>query len=453
MRNIHRFKGNGQFVILDVASGSVHVVDEMIFDMAADLLDLSKEEIIDKYKNRYDQKALAEGYDELYYLMEEGLLYSKDEPVDLSGFNPNCHIKAMCLHVSHDCNLRCAYCFASQGDFHGDRMMMDLETGKKALDFLLENSGNRYNLEVDFFGGEPMMNFDVVKQLVDYGREREKEYNKHFRFTMTTNGVLLNDENIEYLNREMANVVLSLDGRKEINDPMRPTVNGKGSFDTIVPKFQRIIAGRGDKDYYIRGTFTNHNLDFSKDVMLYHDLGFQKTSMEPVVTDPNEEYAIRKEHLDQILQEYEKLSEEYLRIRKDDPDFLFFHYMIDLSGGPCAYKKSIGCGAGSEYVAVTPTGEIYPCHQFVGEEDFLLGNVNDGIVNKGLQKQFHEADVFHKDACTECWAKYFCSGGCHANAFHNNGTIYEPFDVGCQMERKRLECALTVYAKESSEVV
>lgn len=453
MRNIHRFKGNGQFVILDVASGSVHVVDEMIFDMAADLLDLSKEEIIDKYKNRYDQKALAEGYDELYYLMEEGLLYSKDEPVDLSGFNPNCHIKAMCLHVSHDCNLRCAYCFASQGDFHGDRMMMDLETGKKALDFLLENSGNRYNLEVDFFGGEPMMNFDVVKQLVDYGREREKEYNKHFRFTMTTNGVLLNDENIEYLNREMANVVLSLDGRKEINDPMRPTVNGKGSFDTIVPKFQRLIAGRGDKDYYIRGTFTNHNLDFSKDVMLYHDLGFQKTSMEPVVTDPNEEYAIRKEHLDQILQEYEKLSEEYLRIRKDDPDFLFFHYMIDLSGGPCAYKKSIGCGAGSEYVAVTPTGEIYPCHQFVGEEDFLLGNVNDGIVNKGLQKQFHEADVFHKDACTECWAKYFCSGGCHANAFHNNGTIYEPFDVGCQMERKRLECVLTVYAKESSEVV
>ena len=332
-------------------------------------------------------------------------------------------------------------------------MMMDLETGKKALDFLLENSGNRYNLEVDFFGGEPMMNFDVVKQLVDYGRAREKEYNKHFRFTMTTNGLLLDDENIEYLNREMANVVLSLDGRKEINDPMRPTVNGKGSFDTIVPKFQKLIAGRGDKDYYIRGTFTNHNLDFSKDVMLYHDLGFQKTSMEPVVTDPNEEYAIREEHLDQILDEYEKLSKDYLRIREDDPDFLFFHYMIDLSGGPCAYKKSIGCGAGSEYVAVTPTGEIYPCHQFVGEEDFLLGNVDEGIVNKELQKKFHEADVFHKDGCSECWAKYFCSGGCHANAYHNNGTIYEPFEVGCQMERKRLECALTVYAKESSEVV
>ena len=451
MRKIHRFQGNGKNIILDVASGSVHVVDDMIFDMAADMLDLNKEAIVEKYKARYESDALSEGYDELDYLIEEGLLYAEDTPVDLSGFNPHCHIKAMCLHVSHDCNLRCAYCFASQGDFHGERMVMDLETGKKALDFLLENSGSRRNLEVDFFGGEPMMNFDVVKELVAYGREREKAYGKHFRFTMTTNGILLDDENIEYLNREMANVVLSIDGRKGINDAMRPTVNKKGSFDTIVPKFQKLIASRGDKDYYIRGTFTNHNLDFSKDVMLFHDLGFEKTSMEPVVTDPNEEYAIREEHLDQILKEYEKLSEEYLRIRKDDPDFLFFHYMIDLSGGPCAYKKSIGCGAGSEYVAVTPTGDIYPCHQFVGEEDFLLGNVGDGIVNKDLQDHFHKADVFHKKACGDCWAKYFCSGGCHANAYHNNGDIYEPFDIGCQMERKRLECALSVYANEQSE--
>lgn len=451
MRKIHRFQGNGKNIILDVASGSVHVVDDMIFDMAADMLDLNKEAIVEKYKARYESDALSEGYDELDYLIEEGLLYAEDTPVDLSGFNPHCHIKAMCLHVSHDCNLRCAYCFASQGDFHGERMVMDLETGKKALDFLLENSGSRRNLEVDFFGGEPMMNFDVVKELVAYGREREKAYGKHFRFTMTTNGILLDDENIEYLNREMANVVLSIDGRKGINDAMRPTVNKKGSFDTIVPKFQKLIVSRGDKDYYIRGTFTNHNLDFSKDVMLFHDLGFEKTSMEPVVTDPNEEYAIREEHLDQILKEYEKLSEEYLRIRKDDPDFLFFHYMIDLSGGPCAYKKSIGCGAGSEYVAVTPTGDIYPCHQFVGEEDFLLGNVGDGIVNKDLQDHFHKADVFHKKACGDCWAKYFCSGGCHANAYHNNGDIYEPFDIGCQMERKRLECALSVYANEQSE--
>lgn len=451
MRKIHRFQGNGKNIILDVASGSVHVVDDMIFDMAADMLDLSKEAIVEKYKSRYDSEALSEGYDELDYLIEEGLLYAEDTPVDLSGFNPHCHIKAMCLHVSHDCNLRCAYCFASQGDFHGERMVMDLETGKKALDFLLENSGSRRNLEVDFFGGEPMMNFNVVKELVAYGREHEKAYGKHFRFTMTTNGILLDDENIEYLNREMANVVLSIDGRKEVNDAMRPMVNKKGSFDTIVPKFQKLIASRGDKDYYIRGTFTNHNLDFSKDVMLFHELGFEKTSMEPVVTDPKEEYAIREEHLDQILKEYEKLSEEYLRIRKDDPDFLFFHYMIDLSGGPCAYKKSIGCGAGSEYVAVTPTGDIYPCHQFVGEEDFLLGNVDDGIVNKDLQDHFHKADVFHKEACGDCWAKYFCSGGCHANAFHNNGDIYEPFDIGCQMERKRLECAISVYANEQSE--
>ena len=451
MRKIHRFQGNGKHILLDVASGAVHVVDPMIFDMAADMLDLSKEAMVEKYTGRYDPREVAQGYDELDYLMEEGLLYSEDTPVDLSGFNPDCHIKAMCLHVSHDCNLRCAYCFASQGDFHGERMVMDLETGKKALDFLLENSGNRRNLEVDFFGGEPMMNFDVVKELVSYGREREKAYGKNFRFTMTTNGLLLNDENIEYLNREMVNVVLSIDGRKEINDAMRPTVNKKDSYDTIVPNFQKLIASRGDKDYYIRGTFTNHNLDFSKDVILFHDLGFEKTSMEPVVTDPNEEYAIREEHLDQILKEYEKLSEDYLRIRKEDPDFLFFHYMIDLSGGPCAYKKSIGCGAGSEYVAVTPTGDIYPCHQFVGEEDFLLGNVDDGIVNKDLQDHFHKADVFHKEACTDCWAKYFCSGGCHANAYHNNGDIYEPFDIGCQMERKRLECALSVYANEQSE--
>ena len=451
MRKIHRFQGNGKHILLDVASGAVHVVDPMIFDMAADMLDLSKEAMVEKYTGRYDPREVAQGYDELDYLMEEGLLYSEDTPVDLSGFNPDCHIKAMCLHVSHDCNLRCAYCFASQGDFHGERMVMDLETGKKALDFLLENSGNRRNLEVDFFGGEPMMNFEVVKELVSYGREREKVYGKHFRFTMTTNGLLLNDENIAYLNREMANVVLSIDGRKEINDTMRPTVNKKGSFDTIVPKFQKLIASRGDKDYYIRGTFTNHNLDFSKDVMLFHELGFEKTSMEPVVTDPNEEYAIREEHLDQILKEYEKLSEAYLQIRKEDPDFLFFHYMIDLSGGPCAYKKSIGCGAGSEYVAVTPTGDIYPCHQFVGEEEFLLGNVDEGIVNNDLQDHFHMADVFHKDACTECWAKYFCSGGCHANAYHNNGDIYEPFDIGCEMERKRLECALSVYANEQSE--
>lgn len=453
MRKIHRFQGNGQYVLLDVASGSVHVVDKMIFDIAEDLLDLTKEEIVKKNSDRYNNKAIEEGYDELYYLMEEGLLYSEDLPVDLTNFNPNCYIKAMCLHVSHDCNLRCNYCFASQGDFQGERMMMDLETGKQALDFLLENSGNRRNLEVDFFGGEPMMNFDVVKELVAYGRRREKEYNKHFRFTMTTNGVLLNDENIEYLNREMENVVLSLDGRKDINDHMRPTVSGKGSFDLIVPKFKKLVEGRGDKDYYIRGTFTNHNLDFSKDVLLYHELGFKNTSMEPVVTDPNEEYAIREEHLGAILKEYEKLSESYLRIRKEDPDFLFFHYMIDLTGGPCAYKKSIGCGAGSEYVAVTPTGDIYPCHQFVGEEDFLLGNVTLGIVNRKLQEKFHCADVFHKKACTECWAKYFCSGGCHANAYHNNGDIYRPFSIGCEMEKKRLECALTVYANEASEMV
>ena len=451
MRKIHRFQGNGKNILLDVASGSVHVVDNMIFEMAPDMEDASKEQMIRKFADRFGSEDVAEGYDELRYLMEEGLLFSEDTDVDLGAFNPDCHIKAMCLHVCHDCNLRCKYCFASQGDFHGERMMMDLETGKRALDFLLENSGNRHNLEVDFFGGEPLMNFDVVKALVEYGREREKAYDKCFRFTMTTNGLLLDDESVDYLNREMENVVLSLDGRRELNDAMRPTVNGKGSYDAIIPKFQKLVEKRGDKDYFIRGTFTSHNLDFSEDILHYRDLGFKKTSMEPVVTDPEREYAIRKEHLDAILEEYERFSEKYLEIRREDSDFFFFHYMIDLSGGPCAYKKSIGCGAGSEYVAVTPTGDIYPCHQFVGEEAFKLGNVYDGIENKALQDKFHKADVFHKEDCRDCWAKYFCSGGCHANAYHNNGDILKPFEIGCIMEKKRLECALSVYANEISE--
>lgn len=448
MSHIHKFKLNNQYIILDVASSSVHIVDKMIFDIIEDIPKLNKNEFISKYSLQYKQKDIEEAYEELIYLVEKGMLFAKDTELDLNHFNPNFHIKAMCLHVSHDCNLRCKYCFASQGDFKGQRILMDELIGKKSLDFLLENSGNRVNLEVDFFGGEPLMNFELVKKLVSYGRQKEKQYNKHFRFTMTTNGVLLNDEIIEFLNKEMDNVVLSLDGRKEINDEMRPTINGRGSYEQIIPKFKKLVESRGTKDYFIRGTFTNHNLDFSKDVLLYKDLGFKKTSMEPVVTDPKEEYAIREEHLNNILEEYEKLSNIYIDIRKEDPDFNFFHFLIDLNNGPCAYKKSIGCGAGTEYIAVTPEGNIYPCHQFVGEADFLMGNVMDGISNIELQKKFQNADVFHKSECQNCWAKYHCSGGCHANAYYNNQDIMIPFRIGCEMEKKRIECALSVYANE-----
>lgn len=328
---------------------------------------------------------------------------------------------------------------------------MDLETGKRAFDFLVASSGDRYHLEVDFFGGEPLMNFPLVKELVSYGRSLEEKHHKKFRFTLTTNGLLLDDDNIPFINREMDNVVLSLDGRKEINDDMRPTTNQKGSYDVIVPKFKKLIETRGDKDYYIRGTFTNQNLDFSKDVDLYYDLGFKKTSMEPVVTDPKEPYAIREEHLEEILKEYEVLGKKYEEIRTKDKEFLFFHYMIDLSGGPCAYKRSTGCGAGSDYIAVTPEGDIYPCHQFVGESEFRMGDIWKGIEDNTLQESFKSANIYTKEACQKCWAKYYCSGGCHANAWYNNGTIHEPFKLGCEMEKKRLECAIALYASEMEE--
>lgn len=325
---------------------------------------------------------------------------------------------------------------------------MSFETGKKALDFILKNSGNRKNLEVDFFGGEPLMNFDLVKKLVAYGREEEKKYDKHFRFTITTNGMLLNKEIEDFINENMDNVVLSIDGRKEINDEMRPTINGKGSYDVIVPKFKELIDKRGDKDYFIRGTFTNENLDFSEDLKDFYSHGFKKTSIEPVVTDEREPYAIREEHLDKILSEYEKMSKDYIEIRKKDKDFSFFHFIIDLSQGPCIVKRTVGCGAGSEYVAITPQGEIYPCHQFVGEEEFLLGNVDDGILNPELRDKFKNSNVYTNEDCPSCWARYYCSGGCHANAYYSNKDISKPYKVGCAMEKKRIECAISVLANE-----
>ena len=448
MERIHKFYLNDRYIILDIASGSVHVVDEIIYDLVDDYLNLNKEEIIEKYKNKYDSKAIEEALIEIKELEDEGILFTIDEKLMKPFYNPQNIVKAMCLHVAHDCNLRCRYCFASQGDFKGRRLLMDYEVGTKALDFLLKNSGNRKNLEVDFFGGEPLMNFELIKKLVDYGRQEEVKYNKHFRFTTTTNGVLLDDEIINYLNENMDNVVLSLDGRKCINDHMRPAVNGKGSYDVIVPKFKELVDRRGDKDYFIRGTFTNKNLDFSEDLMEFYNLGFKKTSIEPVVTDEREDYAIREEHLEKILNEYEKMSKDYINIRKNDKNFTFFHFMIDLTQGPCIIKRTVGCGAGSEYVAITPEGDIYPCHQFVGEEEFKLGNVDTGIVNTELRDNFKCSNVFTKEDCSDCWARYYCSGGCHANAYYANNDLKKPYKVGCEMEKKRIECAISILANE-----
>lgn len=446
---IHKYFLNDKYIVLDVASGSVHLVDELTYDLLDDYQKMSKEELIDKYKNKYEENNIQTALGEIKSLVDQELLFTEDDnSLDDVEYNPTNIIKAMCLHVAHDCNLKCKYCFAAQGNFKGQRSLMDLETGKKALKFLCENSGNRKNLEVDFFGGEPLMNFEVVKGLVKYGREIEKDYNKHFRFTITTNGLLLTDDKIDFINENMDNVVLSLDGRKEINDPIRPTLNDKGSYDIIVPKFKKLIETRGDKDYYIRGTYTSFNKDFRKDLLDYYENGFKKISIEPVVTDPKEPYAIKEEDLDEILKEYEEFSKDYLSIRKYDKDFLFFHYMIDLNQGPCVVKRMVGCGAGSEYIAVTPEGDIYPCHQFVGEKDFLLGNLDTGIIREDLRDEFKCANVMNKDECNSCFAKYYCSGGCHANAYFNNGDILKPYEIGCKMERKRVECAISILANE-----
>jgi uncharacterized protein len=445
--NIHKFYLNEKYIVLDINSGSVHVVDKIVYDILDYYLEHDIDEIIDILANEYPRDMILNAYKEIELLENEDLIFSNDLNTNFE-YNKENVIKAMCLHVAHDCNLKCRYCFASQGNFKGQRQLMDLETGMRALDFLVENSGNRKNLEVDFFGGEPLMNFDVVKDLVAYGRKLEEKSNKHFRFTITTNALLLNDENMNFINENMDNVVLSLDGRKSVNDYMRMTLNDGGSYDVIVPKIKEMIERRKDKDYYVRGTFTSKNLDFSKDCLEYYKNGFKNISIEPVVTDPKEDYAIREEHIETILKEYEEFSREYMELRKNDPEFLFFHFMIDLNQGPCAVKKSVGCGAGSEYIAVTPEGDIFPCHQFVGEEEFKLGTLQTGITNTKLRDKFKQANVNTKEKCKTCWAKFYCSGGCHANAYYSNNNILEPHELSCRMEKKRLECALSILANE-----
>lgn len=463
---IHQYINNGFHIILDVNSGAVHSVDAVMYDAVAAakklIPDMEKPEklsgqvteaVISRLKDSYPEAEIAEALEEIQYLIDAGELFSKDVYHDyvVDFKKRKTVVKALCLHIAHDCNLACQYCFAEEGEYHGRRALMSFEVGKKAIDFLLLNSGNRKNLEIDFFGGEPLMNWEVVKQIVEYGRSKEKEYNKNFRFTMTTNGVLLNDEIMEFCNKEMSNVVLSLDGRKEVNDKMRPFRNGKGSYELIVPKFQKFAKLRENKDYYIRGTFTRENMDFAKDVLEFADLGFKSMSIEPVVAQAEEYYAIREEDIPQILEEYDNLAVEYIKRRKEGRGFNFFHFNIDLQQGPCVAKRLAGCGSGTEYLAVTPWGDFYPCHQFVGQDDYLLGNVDEGLLNTKVRDEFKLCNVYAKDKCQDCFARFYCSGGCAANSYNFHGNITDAYDIGCEMEKKRVECSIMIKAALAEE--
>ena len=443
---IHQYKNNGYNIVMDVCSGAIHVVDDVTYDVIALYEEKSLEEIENELS--YSKEDIEEAYKEVTSLKEEGLLFTEDiyEDYIKEVKSRKTVVKALCLHIAHDCNLACRYCFAEEGEYKGHRELMSAKVGKAALDFLVANSGNRHNLEVDFFGGEPTMNFGVVKEVVEYGRSLEEKHNKHFRFTLTTNGVLLNDEIMEFANKEMDNVVLSVDGRKEIHDYMRPTRNGKPSYDLIMPKFIRFAESRHQQKYYVRGTFTNRNLDFSKDVLHLADLGFEQISMEPVVGQPEEPYAIQEKDLPQIFDEYDRLAKEMIKREKAGKGFNFFHFMIDLTGGPCVAKRLSGCGSGTEYLAVTPWGDLYPCHQFVGEEKFLLGNVFDGIKRTDICDEFRSCNVYTKKKCKDCFARLYCSGGCPANSYNFHGTIDDSYDLSCDMERKRVECAIMIKA-------
>ncbi len=448
---IHQYKNNGYNIVLDVNSGSVHVVDEVAYDVIAvcnqctDKKNMEKQ-VYGTLTGRYPREELTEALADVRELMEADQLFSEDvyEPYIQDFKERETVVKALCIHITHDCNLACKYCFAGEGEYHGSRALMSVETGKKALDFLVVNSGNRTNLEVDFFGGEPLMNWETVKELVAYGRSLEKPFQKKFRFTLTTNGVLLDETIEEFLNREMSNVVLSIDGRKQVHDSMRPTKNGKGSYDLIVPKFQHLAQSRGQTNYYVRGTYTHHNLDFSEDVLALADLGFTQISVEPVVAPESEDYAIREEDLPKLFDEYDRLARELLKRRQEGRPVNFFHFMIDLEGGPCVAKRLSGCGSGTEYLSVTPWGDLYPCHQFVGQEQFLMGNLEDGIVRSDIQNEFKCCNVYAKPECQDCFAKFYCSGGCAANAYHFTGKITGNYRIGCELQRKRVECAIMI---------
>lgn len=470
---IHQFKNNGYNIVLDVNSGAVHVVDDLAYDIIEMYENNTRGSIISAMVEKYIKpehmscitsqdgnkedfsehveelvNQINEVMDDIEELKKDGALFTRDIYEDyIKDFKQRSTVvKALCLHIAHDCNLACKYCFAEEGEYKGHRELMSYEVGKQALDFLIANSGNRKNLEVDFFGGEPLMNFQVVKDLVKYAREQEAIHNKKFRFTLTTNGILLDDDVMEFANREMSNVVLSIDGRKEVNDRMRPSRNGKGSYDVILPKFQKFATSRNQTNYYVRGTFTHNNLDFSEDVKHLAELGFQQISVEPVVALPEEPYAITEEDLPKLYEEYDKLAAYMLEKRKEGKDFNFFHFMIDLTGGPCVAKRLSGCGSGTEYLAVTPWGDLYPCHQFVGIDEFRLGNVWKGIEKSELKEEFKQCNVYSKDKCKSCFAKFFCSGGCAANSFKFHGDINNAYDIGCALQKKRVECAIMLKA-------
>jgi six-cys-in-45 modification radical SAM protein len=455
---IHQYKAKGFNIVLDTYSGSVHAVDDITYEIISLYEDHAKEDIKNKlttYNLTDDQ--FGEAYKEVCDLVNEGMLFTSDNFADLSidVVNRPTNVKAICLNVAHTCNLSCEYCFAKGGKYHGPDAIMTTETAKKAIDFLIENSGNHYNLDVDFFGGEPLMNWDVVKETVDYAKNLEEKYNKHFNFTLTTNGMLLDDDKIEYLNENMKNVVLSLDGRREIHDEFRKTIGGKGSFDTVVPKFQNFVSKRGDKEYYMRGTYTANNLDFTKDVKTYLDLGFKRTSLEPVVGNSKSDYALKEEDLPVLFEEYEKLADMMIDAIDNNNKFIFYHYMIDLENGPCAHKRISGCGSGTEYMAITPSGELYPCHQFVGNDDFIIGDINQGIIRDDIIEDFKKCNCYSKEECKSCWANMYCSGGCAANNYNANGDINETHDYSCKLFKKRIEMAIAIkiyeYMKESEK--
>lgn len=447
---IHKYKLNGFNIVLDVNSGGVHVVDELTYDLLDNVeppfAETCPAPVVDKLLRFYTEEEIVSCYNEVRQLYLDKILFSEDDYEKYAQYSVASPIKAMCLHIAHDCNLRCAYCFASTGDFGGGRKLMPLDIGRRAIDFLLEKSGDRENLELDFFGGEPLMNFDVVKEIVRYARSKEAEYHKRFRFTITTNGMLLDDDKIAFINQEMSNVVLSVDGRKEINDQVRKRVDGSGCYDKIMPAFKKLVAARGDKEYYVRGTFTKYNLDFSEDVFSLYKEGFDQISVEPVVCDAKEPYALTERELSAIFCEYERLSARILENEAAGGKFNFFHFMLDLDQGPCAIKRLRGCGCGNEYVAITPDGDIYPCHQFVGIENYRMGNLLAGTFDMDIKAEFAAAHVYTKPECRQCWAKFYCSGGCNANNYQYAGDIHNAHKFSCQMEKKRLECAIMLKA-------
>lgn len=451
MALIHKFKQGDNAFVLDVNTGAVHIVDDLVYDLVDDNGLRDKEVIINELKDKYDEKEISEAYDEIKQLVDDEMLYTKDmyEDIAHSSMDDRDYIKAVCLNIIHGCNLRCKYCFADEGEYHGHKGVMDIETAKKAIDYVVKRSGPRRNIEIDLFGGEPTLIMDTIKEIIAYARENEKKWNKNIRFTMTTNATLLNDEMMDYMDKEMGNIILSLDGRQEVNDNVRIKVDGSGSYDDILPNIKKMVAKRNkDKMFYVRGTFTRANTDFYEDVMAMANEGFREISIEPVVLPDEHPLSLREEDLPTIFENYDKLYDEMARRKREGDEFRFYHFNVDLNGGPCVYKRISGCGAGFEYVAITPQGEVYPCHQFVGKEEYKLGTIDDDSYDKDLAKKFKMAHIYNKPKCRDCWARFYCSGGCQANNINFNGDINVPYEIGCKMQKKRIECAIALKAEE-----